>query len=231
MLIGGLQPVTLLDYPNKVAAIIFTAGCNMRCPFCYNPELVLPDLIKDDKLYKQDEVIKFLKKRKKYLDGLVITGGEPTLQEDLIDFLGLMKEIGYQIKLDTNGINYKVLKNVVKDGLVDYLAMDIKGPLDSYDKFCGVKNFKEVEKSIELVRSCGLPYEFRSTLVRGLHELADMEKMAKMIAGAKLYYLQNYRREDKQVDDDFVGAGFSRADLKGFKEIAQKYLEKCIVRG
>jgi pyruvate formate lyase activating enzyme len=230
MLIGGLQPVTLLDYPNKLSAIVFTAGCNMRCPFCYNPNLVLPELITKDKLYKEKEVIDFLKKRKKYLEGLVITGGEPTLQEDLPDFLKKMKEIGYQVKLDTNGINFKILKNIVKDGLIDYLAMDIKGPFDSYDKFCGIKGFKDIEKSIDLIISSGLPYEFRSTLVRGLHELGDMELMAKMIAGAKLYYLQNYRREDKQVSDSFIGAGFSRTDLKEFKEIARRYVEKCIVR-
>ncbi|MFA6525867.1 MAG: anaerobic ribonucleoside-triphosphate reductase activating protein [Candidatus Buchananbacteria bacterium] len=229
MKIGGLQPVTLLDYPQKLAAIVFTAGCNMRCPFCYNSKLVLPELLSDANLYKEDEVIEFLKKRKKYLDGLVITGGEPLLQEDLADFLRKMKAVGYEIKLDTNGLQSEKLKDLLEEKLVDYIAMDIKGPLESYEKFSGV-SAGQVANSIKIIMKSGLPYEFRSTVVKGLHSKEDITAMAKTIKGAKLYYLQNYMASTPLAGDKFKGKEFFLKDMEDMRQIAGQYVKKCLIR-
>jgi pyruvate formate lyase activating enzyme len=229
MLIGGLQPVTLLDYPQKLAAIIFTSGCNMRCPFCYNSKLVLPELITAESLYDEKKVVEFLKKRKKYLDGLVITGGEPTLQPDLVDFIRKMKRIGYLIKLDTNGLWPETIADLIKEKLVDYLAIDIKGPLDEYEKFAGVKAGR-VAETIKLVIDSGLAHEFRSTLVKGLHKLTDLEKMAKAISGGQAYYLQNYRAEKPLAGDKFNGRAFFDKEMEQARKIAIKYVPNTQIR-
>lgn len=229
MRIGGLQPVTLLDYPQKLAAIVFTAGCNMRCPFCYNFKLVLPELIHDDHLYNTQEVIDFLIRRKKYLDGLVITGGEPLLQEDLPEFLKKMKDVGYSIKLDTNGLSADALKSLLEDKLIDYIAMDIKGPLDNYEKFAGVPA-GQVASSIKLVMKSGLPYEFRSTLVKGLHTKDDVAEMAKAIKGAKLYYLQNYSPSGPLAGDKFKGKEFFLKDMEDLRLLAADHVKQCLIR-
>ncbi|MFA5020485.1 MAG: anaerobic ribonucleoside-triphosphate reductase activating protein [Patescibacteria group bacterium] len=229
MRIGGLQPVTLLDYPQKLAAIIFTAGCNMRCPFCYNYKLVLPELLSDDNLYDEREVIAFLKKRKKYLDGLVISGGEPLAQEDLPDFLKQMKQIGYAIKLDTNGLAADILQHLIGEQLIDYIAMDIKGPLADYQKFSGVPA-GQVADSIKLVMKSGLPYEFRSTLVKNLHTSEDVGKMAQAIKGAKLYYLQNYSQNVPLAGDKFCGRQFAAEELETMRALAAGSVKKCLIR-
>ena len=229
MKIGGLQPVTLLDYPDKLAAIIFTAGCNMRCPFCYNSKLVLSELIDDNNLYNEGEVREFLKKRKKYLEGLVITGGEPLLQDDLPDFLRVMKDIGYAIKLDTNGLATAKLKNLLEEKLVDYIAMDIKGPLDQYDKFSGVA-VENIGESIKLIMKSGLPYEFRSTLVKGMHKKEDIANMAKAIKGAKLYYLQNYFPSPALAGEKFKGKEFFLKEMEEMRQAAAVYVKKCLIR-
>ncbi|MFA5124964.1 MAG: anaerobic ribonucleoside-triphosphate reductase activating protein [Patescibacteria group bacterium] len=228
MRIGGLQPVTLLDYPQKMAAIVFTYGCNMRCPFCYNPQLVLPGL-PADRLYDEDQVINFLKRRKKYLDGLVITGGEPTLQKGLIGFLAKMKKIGYSVKLDTNGLLPESLKDLLDRELVDYIAMDIKGPLEEYEKYAGVTP-EGVEKSIALVMSSGLPYEFRSTLVKGWHNRTDIAIMAETIKNADLYYLQNFQDSECLAGKDFSGKPFFKKELEGFRQLAEDWVKKCVIR-
>lgn len=231
MEIGGLQPVTLLDYPQKVAAIIFTLGCNMRCPFCYNPTLVVPELRQENRLIPEADVLEFMKKRKKYIDGVVISGGEPTLQPDLPAFLRKLKKLGYAVKLDTNGLRPEALEKLLEDELVDYLAMDIKGPLENYQKFCGVAaSAGTIAKSISLVMGSGLPYEFRSTLSKGLHKAGDLEEMAEAIAGADQWYLQNFSRQDMLVGTGFSGRGFPRSELEKFVEIGSKKVKKCEIR-
>lgn len=236
MKIGGLQPVTLLDYPQKLAAIVFTAGCNMRCPFCYNCKLVLPELINDSNLYDEKQVVDFLKKRKKYLDGLVVTGGEPLLQEDLPEFLRQMKAVGYEIKLDTNGLRTEALKSLLEEKLIDYIAMDLKGPLDDYEKFAGLPTgqagvpAESVAESVKLVMKSGLPYEFRSTLAKGLHVKADVASMAKAIKGAKLYYLQNYFPAGPLAGEKFKGREFFAKEMEEMRRLAGGYVKKCLVR-
>jgi pyruvate formate lyase activating enzyme len=229
MKIGGLQPVTLLDYPEKLAAIIFTAGCNMRCPFCYNFNLVLPEQFSSKRLYDENEVIEFLKKRKKYLEGLVISGGEPTFQEDLPEFLAKMKKIGYAVKLDTNGFRPEVLQQLIENKLVDYLAMDIKGSLEDYERFTEVPAGR-IDESIKIVMASGLPYEFRSTLVKGLHEGADIIKMAQAIKGAEKYYLQNFSEAPVLAGEKFKGKAFFKKELEEMRQLAEKYVKCCEVR-
>ena len=231
MKIGGLQPVTLLDYPQKVAAIIFTLGCDMRCPFCYNPNLVWPDLIKKANLLPETDLFSFLKRRRKYLDGVCLTGGEPLLQPDLISFLEKIKKLGYSVKLDTNGLRPDILKKLMAGGLIDYAAMDIKGPLEQYEKFCGVKiNGGEIKKSIGLIIKSGLDYEFRSTLVKGLHKKSDIVKMAKLIKGAGKYFLQNFNPQAVLVGGKFKGASFTQKEMAEFCRLAGKYVNMCKVR-
>ena len=231
MKIGGLQPVTLLDYPQKLAAIIFTAGCNMRCPFCHNPDLVIPENIEKSHLLDESELLTYLQKRKKYLDGLVITGGEPTMQPDIIDFCRKVHEMGYAIKLDTNGLMPEVLEKLLEEKLLDYLAMDLKGPVDKYEKFCGIKaDCDKINKSIKIVKDSGLPYEFRSTLVKGLHDKDDVAEMAKAIKGAKLYYLQNFNFQDRLVDSGFSGKSFLVKEMENLAKIAQEFVKNCKIR-
>lgn len=231
MKIGGLQPVTLLDYPHKVAAIIFASGCNMRCPFCYNSNLVLPEQIRLSQLLEPLQILDFLKRRKKYLEGVVITGGEPTLQPRLLPFCRKIKKLGYEIKLDTNGLMPEMLKKLLDAGLIDYIAMDIKGPLGQYKKFCGAPiEAKKIKESIRLIKGSGLPYEFRSTLVKGLHTKEDIAKMAGAIRGANLYYLQNFHDQARPLLAEFKGTSFFNKELEEFRKAAAEYVKECRVR-
>ncbi len=231
MKIGGIQPVTLLDYPQKLAAIIFTQGCNMRCPFCYNPSLVLPQMTEGKEGFSEEDVLAFLKKRKKYLDAVVISGGEPTIQADLKDFCKKIKKMGYQLKIDTNGLRSEIISDLISQNLVDYIAMDIKGPFTDYKNFCGVDADESVlARSVKIIKESGLPYEFRSTLVKPMHKENDVLEMAKAVKGAKTYYLQNFTKQAKLVDDNFSGTHFTAIEMENFKNIADKLVKKCIIR-
>ena len=198
MIIGGLEKLTLLDYPNHLAAIIFTSGCNFRCHYCYNPMLVLPPKGEDRK-NKEDlssiaseDLFLFLKERFGRLEGVVITGGEPTLHADLPDFIKKIKKLGYLVKLDTNGTNPEMLEKLIQAKLIDYLAMDIKSDADNYEKTVGVKiNFQNLQKSAKIIITSGLPYEFRTTMVPGLVNKEIFLAMGAFIKGAKKWYLQN----------------------------------------
>ena len=216
MLIQGLQKLTLLDYPEKVACTVFTAGCNFRCPFCHNASLVI-DTYKNEEI-PVDTLYQFLKKRQGVLDGVCVTGGEPLIQHDIEEFLRGIKELGYAVKLDTNGSCPKKLKEVVRAGLVDYVAMDIKNSRESYAKTIGIEgyNIENVEKSVQFLLENTVPYEVRTTVVREFHQRADFEAIAEWIKGAKRYYLQQF------VDSgDLIGTG-----LHGYnKEIMEQALK------
>lgn len=203
VIIGGLQKLTLIDYPGKIACTVFTVGCNFRCPFCHNPELV--DQIKyPSAIITDSEFFDFLKFRRGLLDGVCVTGGEPTLHHDLPDFLKKIKELGFLVKLDTNGTNSETLESLLKDGLVDYIAMDIKTNLKNYEKVVGVKvNLENIKKSAGLIRESGLDYEFRTTVVPGLHDEADILAITLEIRGAKKYYLQQFRSGEKVLNAEF----------------------------
>lgn len=189
MRIGGLEKTTLIDYPGKVACMIYTIGCNFHCPYCHNPELVdetAPEINIED-------VFKLLEERKHLLDGVVITGGEPTLHDDLIDIMIRIKKLGYLIKLDSNGTHPEMLKQAVKLGLVDYFAMDIKAPLESYSQqVARPVDTEAIKESIQFIMNCGVEYEFRTTIVKSLLTEDDVEQIVKSVKGAKKYYLQKF---------------------------------------
>ena len=191
MNIGGLQKLTLLDYPGKVACTVFSVGCNLRCPFCHNASLVTHP--QDAGYVTDDELFSFLKKRTGVLDGVCVTGGEPTLQKDLPDFLSAIKALGYSVKLDTNGTNPKILRSVIKDRLVDYVAVDIKNSPEKYVLTSGnIDLFENVKETVALLLSGVVPYEFRTTAVSGFHETEDFESIGKWILGADKYFIQNF---------------------------------------
>jgi len=230
MIIGGFQPVTLLDYPQKVAAIIFTSGCNMRCPFCYNYKLVLPEHINQKTSFDEQQILTFLKNRRRYLNGLVITGGEPTVQKDLADFLLKVKELNYCVKLDTNGLLPEVLNQLISQKLIDYIAMDIKGPIDdNYYQYSGTNQFLNIKNSIKIIMNSGLPYEFRTTLAKGLHSLDDAVKIAQEIAGAQLYFLQMFK-DEPTLDPQAKFSSFTLKEMEQMRLQCEKFVTKCLIR-
>lgn len=228
MLIKGLQKLTLLDYPTKTACTIFTGGCNFRCPFCHNASLVLD--VNEGEKYETDEVLSFLKKRIGLLDGVCVTGGEPLLQKDIKEFLGNIKSMGYSVKLDSNGYCPEKLMEIVGEGLVDYVAMDIKNCKEKYSLTAGIDiDISKIEKSVDFLMNCGIDYEFRTTVVKEYHTLADIEKIAQWISGAKGYYLQNF------VDSgDLICSGLSEVDkqtLEKMRDICLWHIKNTAVRG
>lgn len=187
--------MTLIDYPGKIAATVFTAGCNFRCPFCHNPELVELDP-EDMPIFREQEekFFTFLEGRKGLLDGVCITGGEPTVQADIIPFMRKLKEMGFLVKLDSNGTNPDILAQVFDEGLADYIAMDIKNGPDRYHEAVGTAvDMDKIRESIRLIMGNGIGYEFRTTVVPGIHTEKDFEEVAKLIEGAKRYYIQVFR--------------------------------------
>jgi pyruvate formate lyase activating enzyme len=240
MVIGGSQKFTLLDYPGHIAAIIFTAGCNFRCQFCYNPMLVvlpnegkaIPKLPKGHPRISEEGLLEFLEKRAGKLDGVVITGGEPTMHKDLPEFCKKIKELGYSIKLDTNGTNPKMLKVLGDKKLIDYIAMDIKGPEKVYVKITNTKvNLKKIYESIAFIMQCGLQYEFRTTLVPDLVGIDDISKIGKMIKGAEVWYLQVFKSDIDLVNCGLKGkSAYPSSAMEKIKEIGSKYVKKCEIR-
>ena len=197
MIIGGLQKTSLLDFPEKIAAIVFTMGCNFRCGYCHNPELINGEA-------KIEEVFEFLKTRQGKLDGVVITGGEPCLQKDLPEFIKQVKELGFAVKLDTNGSFPEMLEKVLLD--LDYVAMDIKAPLEKYSQIVNVDvDTSKILKSIEVLKNGGVDYEFRTTVVKSQLSFEDFEKIGQLIQGAPRYYLQRFEASkilDKSLENE-----------------------------
>ena len=192
MRIGGLQKLTLLDYPGKVACTVFLSGCNLRCPYCHNPALVLPERSNAPGL-PESEVFAFLEQRKGKLDGICITGGEPTLQPELPEFLEKICDLGYAIKLDTNGTNPRMLQGLLRDGILDYVAMDIKNSPQRYAETCGGADvLSKVRESADLLLNSPTDYEFRTTVCKPLHTEKEMEEIGRWLRGAKRYFLQPF---------------------------------------
>jgi len=190
--LAHLVPTSLLDYPDRVAAVLFTAGCNFRCPFCHNAELVLPEKIRELQLTGKQEVFRALEERRGFLDGVVITGGEPTLQPDLREFIREARQLGLLVKLDTNGSRPEVLEDLLAAGLLDYVAMDVKAPLNRYSDFAGVPvGLSAIERSIRLVRERAPDYEFRTTVAPGIQR-EDLREIAALLAGSRCWFLQPF---------------------------------------
>ncbi len=226
MKIGGLQKLTLIDFPGRVACTVFLSGCNFRCPWCYSPELVLPDDIKKHPKIEEEVFFDFLDKRKGKLDGVVVCGGEPTISKESVDFVRKIKEKGFLVKLDTNGANLEVIKEMKE--FLDYIAMDVKLPVERY-KEVSEKTF-DVKESIDFIKSCGVDYEFRTTVVPGIHKKEDIEKIAKTIKGAKRYYMQNFLPE-KTIDENFLkNKSFSIEEMEIFRKTASPFVENCEIR-
>ncbi|MCD6215595.1 MAG: anaerobic ribonucleoside-triphosphate reductase activating protein [Candidatus Aenigmarchaeota archaeon] len=231
MLIGGLQKISLIDYPGKISCIIFTIGCNFRCPFCHNSQLVLEKKIKQLNHIKEGEIFDFLKKRKNLLEAVEITGGEPCLQTDLVSFIKKIKELGYLVKLDTNGSFPEKLEEIVSQNLVDFIAMDIKSPLtkEKYSKACGIKitdeKLKKIKRSVSIIIKSGVAYEFRTTAVPGLHTKEDIEAIVKYIKGAKKFVIQNFVPQNCINPEYEKKKSFSVAELNTFKSIAEKFVK------
>ena len=243
MQIYGFHKTTLLDYPEHIAATVFTGGCNFRCPFCHNGELVLDPGAQPS--ITEEEVLSYLKKRREILQGVCVTGGEPTLQKDLKDFLGKIKELGYLMKLDTNGYRPGVLWDLLQNRLVDYVAMDLKASRKNYATAAGLKtmDLSRIEESIGILKSSGIPYEFRTTVVKGIHRVEEFENIGRWIAGCPVYYLQNYEENENclyriQQTAENAGNGnrdrfeaFSREELEQMAELAGKHVGKIALRG
>ena len=230
MLIGGFQKFSLIDYPGKISAIVFTQGCNFRCPYCHNPELVDPNrfgpLIPEEKIYS------FLEKRKGMLDGVEITGGEPTLQPDLIQFIEKIKNMDYLIKLDTNGSNPGVIKELIESNRVDYIAMDIKAPLEKYKEVVKTEvDPLKIKRSIDIIRKSPIEHEFRTTIAKNLLTENDIISIARLIKGEKLYVLQKFV-SSKSLDPSFTEKfwPYSNAELSEIKHKVEKYVERVVVR-
>ena len=237
MIIGGLQKLTLLDSPEHLAAIIFTQGCNFRCHFCYNPQLVVPTSRKEAKIkghsfIKEDGLFGFLRARQKKLDAVVITGGEPTINPDLPEFIKKIKALGYLVKLDTNGANPAMLEKLLRKKLIDYLAMDLKAPLEKYNLVTGVKApLNNIKKSVKIIMRSGLPYEFRTTVLPAFHHAEDIKKMGELIKGAKKWYLQKFKSNVNLVNEKFKGKkSYTGKEMIELKKIALKFVKYCEIR-
>jgi pyruvate formate lyase activating enzyme len=208
MKILAVQKITLIDYPGHVAATVFLAGCNFRCPWCYSKELVLPELIAAAPEIPETKLLDFLEGKKGYLEGVVMCGGEPTINPELPGFIKKIKEMGFLVKLDTNGSNPGMLDDLIKQKLIDYVAMDIKLPKERYDQvFFAAIPVENIEKSIDILKTSGVDYEFRTTVVPGVHTEEDLILMAQWVGGGKTlpkYFLQNFRPE-RNIDPAYSG--------------------------
>ena len=232
MKIGGLQKLTLIDYPGKLACTIFISGCNFRCPWCYSSELVVPEKIEELTGINKKEVFAFLEKRKGKIEGIVLCGGEPTVDPDVVQFVEEIKEKSFSVKLDTNGSRPEVIQELLEKGLLDYIAMDIKAPLERYQEVVGVAvDTNKIKESIEIIKNCGIDYEFRTTIIPGVHQKKDVEKMGKMIEGGERYFLQNFLPE-KTIDEGFLERKpFIQKDLEILRKAAEPFVKECKTRG
>jgi len=222
-----IQKTCLIDFPGKVSCVVFLGGCNFRCGFCHNPDLVenkIPDI-------SEQEVFDFLEKRKKWIDGVVISGGEPLLYDEISSFVEKIKKMGYLIKIDTNGTNPRLLKRLIDKNLVDYIAMDIKNSLDKYKETVEAEvNLDDIKKSVELIKNSSLDYEFRTTIVPSLHTKEDIERIGTWLKGAKKFVIQNFRPKNC-LDKEFEKKkSFSKEILEEFKAIVSKFIDNVEIR-
>lgn len=227
MLIQGLQKLTLLDYPTKLAATVFLGGCNMRCPFCHNASLVVRP---SDYSITEEEFFSFLESRKGRLEAVCVSGGEPTLRPELPSFINRIKEMGFLVKLDTNGTNPKIIRSLVEQGLLDYVAMDIKNSPESYSRTAGISvNMDAISESVSYLLSGKVDYEFRTTVVKGYHTKADFESIGRWISGARAYFIQTFKDSG-----DIIEKGLEKPceiEVFGFLEAVKPYVPNAQIRG
>lgn len=228
MRISGLQKTTLLDYPGLVACIIFTKGCNFTCPFCQNSSLIKND---NNETIDEEEIYTYLEKRKKIIDGVVISGGEPTIHKDLRTFISRIKEMGYKVKLDTNGYNPKVLKDLIEHNLLDYVAMDIKADISTYSKISGCTNFNidNILESINILNNSNISFEFRTTVMKEYHNIETLSNIIDLIGSKANYYIQNFKLSDSVIDKDLTS--FTDEELLNIQKILSKKNKNIKLRG
>lgn len=229
--IRGLFNTSLIDYPGKIVATVFFNRCNFRCPFCHNPELVL-DKDKNKPINTKD-ILEFLVKKKKWLDGICITGGEPTLHKGLNEFINEVKKEGFLIKLDTNGTNPQILEKLIKNKSIDYIAMDIKTHIDDYDNVTKSKvNKKDIKKSTELIKNSNTDYEFRTTIVPTYFNEETAHKIGRWLKGSKRYVLQQFKNNTAMIDMSLKDiTPYPPEKISEFKDIASEYFQYCEIRG
>lgn len=227
MKIAGLVKSSLIDYPGKVAAVVFTQGCNFRCGFCHNPDLIA---ISNQQLaISEEDVLNFLKTRTGKLDGVVITGGEPLIQKDIEDFIRKIKALGFAVKLDTNGSNPRKLSQLINSSQIDYIAMDIKGSLAKYGEICGYLNTKVIQDSIGIIMDSNIDYEFRTTVLPKFHELNDFIEIGKMINKAKQYAIQGFRSQITLDKNLRSAKSFNATELTNIAQIIKPYVQKVVI--
>jgi len=227
MNIGGFQETSLLDYPGKVAAIIWTTGCNFRCPFCYNPDLVFE---KTDNV-SIEHILSFLDARKGKIDALSISGGEPFLQRDLKDFISQVKNRGYLVKVDTNGSFPDKMKELLDEDLIDYLSMDVKATKNKYNEITGVSvDVDDIRTSIDLIKEHAADYEFKTTVIPKFHQKEDIVEIARWLKGSKKYFLQQFKSNTSIISSE-IYSSYSKEELLNLCEMIKPYFENCNVRG
>ena len=215
MLISGFDKVTLLNYPGLVACTIFTKGCNLKCPFCHNSSLISGN---DDTYIDEDDIFKYLNKRKNIIEGVCISGGEPLLQKDIKEFIRKIKSLGLKVKLDTNGTNPDLILSLINDNLLDYIAMDIKNIKSKYELTSGAKvKIDNILKSINIIENSGIDYEFRTTIIKEFHTLSDIDYISKKLDKKSKYYIQNFVKSDAVLDKNLHS--FTSDELKEMKQI------------
>ena len=229
MNICGYQKTTLLDYPGHVAATFFTGGCNFRCPFCHNSDLITYPSSTDN--ISEEEIFTFLKKRKNILSGICITGGEPTLQPDLAEFIEKVRSYGYKIKLDTNGYRPEVIADLLEKNLLDYIAMDIKAGYSNYITASGISNLiiKKIKDSVSIIENSGIPYEFRTTVVKELHNETDFQEIADMISPKSPYFIQSFKDSGNILISGLSSC--NNEELNKFLSIVKEKLPNSSLRG
>ncbi len=228
MIFGGLEKITLVDYPGKVACVVYTIGCNFHCPYCHNPELVDETV---ETHITEDEFFAFLDSRKKVLDGVVITGGEPTIHDDLPRVIKKIKDKGFLVKLDSNGTRPDMLRFLMGDGLIDYIAMDIKSPFDMYEQTVARPvNVDAIKESVKLLMGSSVEYEFRTTVVKGILSKEDILQIGKEIRGAKRYFLQKFIPIKILNSQLKRRVSYSDDELAEFQTILNNYVEYCAIR-
>jgi pyruvate formate lyase activating enzyme len=229
MKIGALQKVSLIDYPGEICAIVFTQGCNFSCPYCHNPELVNPEMYGECLL--EEEIFSFLAKRKGKIDAVTITGGEPTIQNDLIDFVKRVRKTGYSIKIDTNGSQPEVIEKLISMKLLDYIAMDIKSPAGKFKNLTKSDiSYHKITQTIELIMKSGIPYEFRTTVLKRLLDENDIVNIAHSIRTARLYILQQFV-PSKVLDRGLMHyESYSREELESLRKKITKSVSNILIR-
>jgi len=233
MQFNGFQKTSLIEWPGKIVSIVWVAGCNFRCPFCYNRDLVLKNI--DLKIFEESKILEYLEENKNLIDGLMITGGEPTLQPELADFLAKVHQLELKVGIESNATHPEIIENLLKNKLVDYLAVDIKAPLekDKYKKLTGVEiDVEKIKKSIKLIKDSDIEYEFRTTIIPNLLNKKDILEISQTLKGAQRYVIQQFIPQETMINHDLVEIKpYSKEELLAIEREIKDNFQECYVRG